>query len=78
MTPAQFYSISSAWRDKEKREDYRFGVLTAIIRQIVGGKDAQPMDYFGGRPKPAPKTAEQRRKELEAYIAAKKEANKKT
>jgi hypothetical protein len=78
MTPAQFYPLACAWRNKVKREDYRAGVITYVIRRVLGDKESQPMDYFGGeKKKRSMGVSSNWKNDLDAYIAAKKEADSK-
>jgi hypothetical protein len=46
MTPAKFYAYANAWKDKQRRENYRFGTISYVVRAIMGDKNADPMDFF--------------------------------
>jgi hypothetical protein len=49
MTPAQLSCYAKVWRQKERRENFRAGVITYCMRSIMGEKDAEPMDFFEKR-----------------------------
>lgn len=46
LTPAKLMALIDQKSEAYKRQDYRFGVLTLIIRGIVGAKRADVWDYF--------------------------------
>ena len=46
LTPAKLSAIVAAKREQIKREDYRTGVLTMVVRGALGAKNAHPFDFF--------------------------------
>lgn len=46
LTPAKLNRIVAAKREQTKREDYRTGVLTMVIRGALGVKNLHPFDFF--------------------------------
>lgn len=55
LTPAQFQSYSERANARMDVEDFRFGMLGCIMRQIVGEKKADVFDLFPWRKKSRPK-----------------------
>jgi len=56
-TPAKFWAMIDQANSKVKRADYRTGVLTKIIREVVGAKNAKVFDYFPIHQKDTPKAS---------------------
>jgi hypothetical protein len=46
LTPAKINAIVCAKREQTKREDYRTGVLTMVVRGALGTKNCHPFDFF--------------------------------
>jgi hypothetical protein len=46
LTPAKLTAIVSAKKEQIKREDYRTGVLTMVVRGALGAKNLDPFDFF--------------------------------
>jgi hypothetical protein len=49
LTPAQFFSMCKVKDEEEKMLDFRTGLVTTVIRRIVGDKKAEPFDLFENR-----------------------------
>jgi len=46
LTPAKLFSLVDRKNEQIKREDYRAGVVTMLIRSACGMKRAHPFDDF--------------------------------
>lgn len=78
LTPAFFAALINQKRQFTKREDYRTGVLTMVVRAVAGGKNAGPFDFFPEHKeaqtqrKTAITSAETVRANMRAYIEGQK------
>lgn len=46
MRPSKFFAYADAYHATVRWENYRFGILSWLIRSAFGVKDAEPMDFF--------------------------------
>ena len=46
LTPAKLCALVKAKQEQIKRDDYRTGVLTMVVRGALGAKDVHPYDFF--------------------------------
>lgn len=77
LTPAKLFAIIERINERIKREDYRAGIVTMLIRQAFGEKNTNPFDDFPIH-KPKKKKNSGRtnaatvRQNMKAYIEAQK------
>lgn len=46
LTPAKLAAVVTAKKEQIKRDDFRTGVLTMIVRAAMGAKNCHPFDFF--------------------------------
>lgn len=83
LTPAKLTALTRAKREQIKRDDYRTGVLTMVVRAALGVKNVHPFDFFpqhketsAGRARGITSAAEVR-KNLRAFMEASKQHGQK-
>jgi hypothetical protein len=70
MTPAQYFAAVKRGNERQKAEDYRVGLITCVMRKLMGDKKAEPFDFFPGHKTKSKKSAAQRRREFEQQLLA--------
>ena len=84
LTPAKLMAIVAAKREQIKRDDYRTGVLTMVVRAAVGAKNVHPFDFFpqhkdtSAGPARGITSPDEVRRNFRAYIEAVKQHGKET
>lgn len=46
LTPAKLNAIVAAKKEQIKRDDFRTGILTMVVRGALGAKNLHPFDFF--------------------------------
>jgi hypothetical protein len=77
LSPVEVGELTRAWKQKQKREDMRAGVLAALTANLHRDpkrqtKPYEPGDFFPGlRPRDSRPKAEQLKQALEAWVGQK-------
>jgi predicted subunit of tRNA(5-methylaminomethyl-2-thiouridylate) methyltransferase len=78
MTPAQFFSAYKRVKERQKAEDYRTGLITCVMRKLMGDKKAEPFDFFPEHKQDKKKSSAQRRREFQQQLLAAAQAAKRS
>lgn len=46
LTPCKLFALVRAKQEQIKREDYRTGTVTMVVRAALGTKNVNPFDFF--------------------------------